>query len=180
MDILNNKHYVYTLATTDVAGLSHSELLVFSFLWYLQQYGTRASNRAIGRRTGLNEETVATVLRKLEALGLYRDGLAKLPDDKKAWFRTGGKGGLAGFRNYVRSPSGELTVVQHSVFSYALHCKMQKFRPKSGLTPTYIAKVLGLLVGTVRRALERLNEFGLLKWDGLTITFLIRPSTRTN
>jgi len=171
MDILNNKHYVYTLATTDAADLSHSELLVFSFLWYLRQYRTQMSNRGIGRRTGLNEETVASVLRKLEALGLHQNGLAELSDDKRKWFRASESGTFAGFRNYVRSPSSELTVVQHSVFSYALHCKAKNFRPKSGLTPAYIAKVLGSSAETVKKALERLNEFGLLKWDGFTINF---------
>jgi DNA-binding Lrp family transcriptional regulator len=129
------------------------------------------TNRAIGRRTGLNEETVAHALRKLEAIGLYKDGFAVLPDDKKDWFRTGDGGGFAGYRNYVRSPTSELTVIQHSVFSYLLHCKEQKFRPKTGWTPAYIAKALRCSTETVKKSLERLNEFGLLHWDGSTISF---------
>ncbi|MEZ6033548.1 MAG: helix-turn-helix domain-containing protein [Planctomycetaceae bacterium] len=168
---LINKRYISVYIGTKDNPLSHTDLLVFSFLGYKDRYGQELPQyQVISERTGLDRNTVSSSVDRLKSHGLIFDNRVCLPDMFRGYFRTRNKNGdhwtdsLTYWKCYVRSDKeNPLTVSCASVMSYLWHCIDEDFVPKRGWSISYLASCLKLNRDTVTRCLNTLEDHKFLR-----------------
>jgi hypothetical protein len=177
-DQLYNKKSIWVYRTTSRCSLDHYELLCYSYMAYQARFGKTPSLRAIHHSTGMSKDTAQTVCHRLQRHGLLdSDGVIIdiSKNERLGWFAISEdlrarnehfSGWITNWRCYIRQPGVKLTLDCISVYSFVRHCAITKFRPHQGMTPAYIASVLGISPKTTSDALVKLKDADLVAVDG--------------
>ena len=176
-DQLSHKKSVWVFRSNRECPLNHYQLLVYSYMAFQSHYGNTPSLRSIHRNTGMSKDTARSVCDRLRSSGLLTEEgeVRGLPVNRRCWFQISEalrsqhdhfSRWITNWTCYIRQPGIDLTLDQISVYSYIRHCSVTRFRPAHGMTPAYVAVVLGMSHKTVSQAFERLQDTDLIRIDG--------------
>ena len=154
----------------DAVRLSLSELVVFSYRAYQDEFAQQAPHRKqVGRAVGLSADTVSRADQELMRLGLLDGNLRarqpaedlfrrrRKPDGTRHWRHA-----LLSWTLFVRSSKCGLSPLGMAVWAYVVHCAETRWQPRGGLGASYLAAVLRADRASVQRVLGQLERSGLL------------------
>ena len=154
----------------DAVHLSLSELVVFSYRAYQDEYVQQAPHRKqVARAVGLSADTVLRADQELMRLGLLDGNLRarkptddlfrrkRKPDGTRHW-----RHGILSWTLFIRSPKCGLSPLSMAVWSYVAHCAATHWQPRGGLGASYLAVILRANRAAVQRVLGQLEGSGLL------------------
>jgi hypothetical protein len=161
------------------AGLTHSELLVYSYRAWQDAWHEQPAVLKVVKATGLSRNTVRRADRQLQQRGLL-GGDHAVPEPPEGAFVPANRDGdhwskrLQYWVCYVRRPDAALTHVQTALLSFLWHCHATGFHPH--FSCAYLATVLCVYRETVAEALAALAARGLLAYTTYErgITFTLR------
>lgn len=148
--------------------LLHNEMLVYSALAHADCRGLYPTNKDLAWRTGLNRNSIPSILEALQQHGLVE---GRTPLDRPDLFQRASRKGkiqhwsqrLRFWKCLVRCGSSKLTVSDQSVLSYIWWSQVNGFNPPKGWSVPYLASILHLQKKTVRAAIDRLVKMCLLR-----------------
>ena len=150
--------------------ITHSELLVYSALAHADCRHQILTNVDLPWKTGLDRNTVASVIISLGEKKLVAD---RTPLERTDLFWTTKKANaehwsqrLRFWKCLIRCEGSKLKVSDQSVLSYVWWSKITGFDPPKGWSERYVASIIKLKSETVEAAISRLEKMCLLKRDG--------------
>lgn len=177
-DILERKAFIQVFCTTDSCPLNHSDLLVFSYLWYQYKYKHKPTNVVVADKTGVDRNTVTASKARLAEHGLLVDNLPTINQNCE-WFRAAAsKSGYATWRCFAKSTESPLTVPATSLLSFLYHCSDTSYRPRRW-SVQYLATCVSMSRSTVEAALDTLQQSNFLKVSYDPFVFRLNTSTNT-
>ena len=167
-DYWNGKKKLWVWFPQDGAeDLKLSELMVFCYRVYQDEYNETPSVLKVCRATGLSKQTITNADRRLIGLNLLEsDRVVKRPPP--GYFQTKRPETIAslGCRHWrhhythwellVRDPKtaqGRMSHLQAALMSFLWHCRKTGFQPREGWSVAYLAAVLRCKWETARDAL---------------------------
>ena len=154
----------------DAAHLSHSELVVYSYRVYQDEFSQQSPHRKqVGRVVGLSADTVSRADQELMRLGLLDCNLrAQKPadgqfrhkrdqDPARHWRHS-----LLSWTLFVRSSSCGLSPLSMAVWSYVVHCAETRWHPRGGFGASYLATIVRANRTAIQRVLGQLEQSGLI------------------
>jgi DNA-binding transcriptional regulator YhcF (GntR family) len=156
--------------------LKYTDLMVYCFRAFQDNYGTIPSCRRIAKNTGLREQTVAEATERLHNHRLLTgDGKVISPCPRADWFiplerlqeRFPEGPAFRWFQNWttlIRSPGmgNPISVPAVLVYSLVRHSIFNNWKPSQGWTLAYLAELTATNEKTVGAALSTLEEAGFL------------------
>lgn len=155
-----------------------SDILVYCYRAYQDEYDETPSNLKVCKATGLSKQAIINADQRLIAAGLLEtDRRAKEPPP--GWFQIKRPETLKGMmpRHWrhrhthwdmlIRNPKTAhhvLTHLQAAVVSFLWHCRRTNFEPREGWSISYLSTVLHCKWDTAREALDRLTAIGMLDY----------------
>jgi hypothetical protein len=159
--------------------LKLSEILVYCYRVYQDEYGETPPVLKICRATGLSKEAVTNADHRLiRAALLESDRTVKAP--QPGWFQMkrpdsikamGGRHWRHHYTHWemlVRDPKTAqyvLTHLQAAVIGFLWHCRKTNFQPREGWSIAYLSAVLRCKWETARDALQRLAYLEMLEYE---------------
>lgn len=175
---LSEKSFIQVFVTTEACPIIHSDLLVFSYLYYQAQYKKAPTNVSVACRTGLDRNTITACKQRLTNHGLLIDNHPVINELTKSWFRSAAnKYGFATWRCYTRSNNSLLSVQATSLLSFFYHCRDTAYKPRK-LTVAYLAVCANLDRATVETCLKSLAQYGFVCGEFADDTFKVNTNTR--
>ena len=153
----------------DAVHLSLSELVVYSYRAFQDEYDHAPHRKQVARAVGLSADTVSRADRELKRLGLLDGDLrARQPgadlfrrkqesDETRHWRHS-----LLSWTLFVRSSKCGLSPLSMAVWSYVVHCAETHWHPRGGLGASYLATILRANRAAVQKILGQLEKSGLL------------------
>ena len=164
---LGNKRHV-RIFYPDEIHLSLSELVVFSYRAYQDEYAEQAPHRKqVAKAVGLSYNTVGRADDELMRQGLLDCNLKahppaqnafrrkRKPEEGKHWRHD-----LLSWSMYVRSRTGDISLLETAVWSYAVHCAETGWHGRIGVS--YLSAVLRANRQALQKVLGELKKSGLL------------------
>lgn len=169
---LKEKRFVQMYQTNKECFLSHTDILIISYLCYKSEYASAIPAKTlIASHTGIHRNTVSNAIKKFEELGFIANDRIHIPEIHKNIFRAKNRNnghwskGFFMIPVYVRNniEGNPLTVSCCSVISYLWYCFVNDSYPKYGLSDSYIASLLNINRETVSKCLKTLEDNRFLK-----------------
>jgi DNA-binding MarR family transcriptional regulator len=150
--------------------ITHNELLVYSALAHADCRHQILTNVDLSWRTGLDRNTVASVIISLGEKKLLED---RTPLERTDLFWTAKKPNaehwsqrLRFWKCLIRCEGSKLKVSDQSVLSYVWWSKITGFDPPKGWSGRYLASIIKLKNETVESAISRLEQMELMRRNG--------------
>ena len=167
-EFYDDKITTWVFLTKQKSDLKSTDLLVYSALAYQNQNNKNTTDTRLAWRTGVSRQTVAASIKRLEEKKLVVDRQAQPCDDiflRRKGSKDAGADILSryAFWKCLIPDTDDVSIQGSMVFSLLLHFAITKH--KTNWSVAYIAKILGMHVATVKKAIEQLEDLQLMRHE---------------